>query len=469
MKTVKRKRNGRNQPRRQLGCRLTADSAAVDRPKTKTRRRKVQTSEKSSFESLLLLTAALETPAVKLESMGAVVGAVGEEEESEIEKSVMEKKVGGGGGGVGGGDSDEGPPWRHPGRRLADHLLLGGVHVDGVDGAEAGQRQAGLARSMHRPVEAAEDVALEVRAEDAADAAEDNWIEAAVEEGQDEAEDAPDVPEGVVVLIRLRVKQLMLRLIGAHRILRGANQTARHQRVEDADHYQRNDVVGEKLGEHHHLGVPGAEVLRKGIAHLHLVAGLHLKLQHGVPPLVGEVANRVVGGGVPLDAEGGQREDGDADRQVAGELADLAHQQAVGPRLEGVDGADEGDADEDEGEVAGGQREDVHVGDGAHRLVLVEDVDDGAVADGAQHEDQQEDERDDVGLRTGLVGDVAATAAAAAAGVGAVHTTSGAEGTRATGSGGGGGRQWCVVQHVQRVAAGCGGGGAAAATFAAST
>ena len=59
---------------------------------------------------------------------------------------------------------------------------------------------------MHRPVEAAEDVALEVRAEDAADAAEDNWIEAAVEEGQDEAEDAPDVPEGVVVLIRLRVK-----------------------------------------------------------------------------------------------------------------------------------------------------------------------------------------------------------------------------------------------------------------------
>ncbi len=272
----------------------------------------------------------------------------------------------------------------------------------------------------------------------------------------------------------------MLRLIGAHRILRGANQTARHQRVEDADHYQRNDVVGEKLGEHHHLGVPGAEVLRKGIAHLHLVAGLHLKLQHvgvvgagsgqqdaqqpdegvglrqRVPPLVGEVANRVVGGGVPLDAQSGQREDGDADRQVAGELADLAHQQAVGPRLEGVDGADEGDADEDEGEVAGGQREDVHVGDGAHRLVLVEDVDDGAVADGAQHEDQQEDERDDVGLRTGLVGDVAA---AAAAGVGAVHTTSGSEGTRATGSGGGGGRQWCVVQHVQRVAAGCGGGG----------
>ncbi len=59
---------------------------------------------------------------------------------------------------------------------------------------------------MHRPVEAAEDVALEVRAEDAADAAENDRIEAAVEEGEHEAEDAPDVPEGVVVLIRLRVK-----------------------------------------------------------------------------------------------------------------------------------------------------------------------------------------------------------------------------------------------------------------------
>ena len=72
----------------------------------------------------------------------------------------------------------------------------------------------------------------------------------------------------------------------------------------------------------------------------------------------------------------------------------LAPDETEWPARNDVDGGGEGDADDDEDQIGGGQPDDEDVGRVAHGLVGDDDDDHRQVADEAEQRDQTEDDRD---------------------------------------------------------------------------
>lgn len=196
---------------------------------------------------------------------------------------------------------------------------------------------------------AAEQVALEVLAEGAADAVERDRVDARVGERQAETDDAEVVPETVVVVRRrrvvvepqhehvlrqkahgehhherqhrlghllagLRLTRLRMRL--ARQPSTGANEkVARHQHVEAGDDAERRHVEDDEAHGDDVAGVVGAPFLRERVAHLDALRRAYVE---GAHEGADDCRQR---------ADGGQDPDGhcDAHRQLGGAPHVLPH------------------------------------------------------------------------------------------------------------------------------------------------
>ena len=109
-------------------------------------------------------------------------------------------------------------------------------------------------------------------------------------------------------------------------------------------------------------------------------------------------AHRVDDGTEAVSAKSGQREDGHAEGERLQELVQLTHGRAEAPLRERVDGRRERNRDQKQQKVSGGETHDVDIRSIAHALVAHHDVDQSAVADDTDHENDDEQHWHDVRL-----------------------------------------------------------------------
>lgn len=242
---------------------------------------------------------------------------------------------------------------------------------------------------------AAEEVAVEVLAEGAADEVQSDRVDARVEEAEAEADDPERVPEFVVLFHRLRIQmephhEHVVRqeadeedddegehhfsnlLPGLHlrrvrrltwHVFGALFQMEGHQDVEDGDHAQRYGVVHQEFQDDHYLVWSVTDLSGKGVAvDEHAVVSQWVFAQlgengrgdcenHGHNPdphgsahgdgfgaqdAAGVSAQRIDDCAVAFGAQGRQREDRHADGQVLDCFRQFAYESAVGPRLERV-------------------------------------------------------------------------------------------------------------------------------------
>ena len=107
---------------------------------------------------------------------------------------------------------------------------------------------------------------------------------------------------------------------------------------------------------------------------------------------------RVCDGDVAVETESNQREDGHAERHALKELVHATHRLPVRPFDKRVDCRCKRNGHEDEQQVSARQVHDEDVRHVVHARVAGHDEDQGAVAEDADDEDYQEEDRDEIGL-----------------------------------------------------------------------
>ena len=202
---------------------------------------------------------------------------------------------------------------------------------------------------------------------------------------------------------------------------RRLQQYARHEHVEREDDDDGHSEVDEEAEHGVQLRVEGAQLGRMVAAQLHDGTGERDAFdarEDGVrkrenarqnPHERGDAertlrerhlvdAHRVDDGAEAVSAEGGQREDGHPERERLQELVQLAHGRPEAPLRKRVEGRRERNRDQKQHKVSRRETHDVDVRRIAHALVARDDVDQSAVADYADHEDDDEQHRHDVRL-----------------------------------------------------------------------
>ena len=307
---------------------------------------------------------------------------------------------------------------------------------------------------------AAEEIAVIVATELLAEEIERERVDARVDEREAEGDDLEDVPEHVVLaavvvephqidvarqpaddedkhkgedylgdlLARLQLFPRLLAVAAsaaaaAGQVPRAEHEGAGHQGVEHRDDEHRDGEVDDEAEHDVQPPVVAAERRQPHAAHAHrairavwLVADARqYRLGHGErdgqhPDGDGDgvgaraerdamLTHREDDGAEAVAAERRQREDGDAERQRLEELVEAAHDDAEVPLGERVDGGGDRHRDEDEQHVADGQTDDEHVRRVAHVLVAHHAVDQRAVTDQADEENDGEHDRNGVRFR----------------------------------------------------------------------